>query len=459
MPTTYERIHPDDQLAMLDAEAGHLRSLHEGADMWVNAMSLLARHTQELALRKEAVAVAWTDVAGSLFVAELHKCVTQLEACKDAIFESGVSWKMTWLSVTHGLVREEVRKVCERYKAIRDAGEDSTAEFLAHCSEAGMHTARFDHEYHSVIQAMRTARDALRWYGPRIAVDGTGGPGGPGGPATSGSPTSAGTGDPVSAQPRSPAETPAPETAGEQPDLSEALSAASDALGAAEGLLGGGMQVPEPISPGDLGFGDVPSANYANHAPTGGLPTLAGLDAGASFAGGIGGAGPTAVAGPDTGGAVGAGNAPVPGGFAATAAGRPVSGAPMMPPMHPPNAGAGAARSASAIRSGDSDRRVAAARPRPRAAGQAVTPGIALTGRAGAAAPKPAARREWDSANDSLQVLDENLWLVNPQEEETHGQDRRGSGRDGRDRATAHPAADAGLVGPGRRADQPPGAR
>jgi hypothetical protein len=464
----YDTVHPNTQLAMLDAEAAHVQNVQDSIHMWGNAAKFL--QDQALTLRNRATLLrdtVWKDSAGQAFTDEVYKSADRMNACAKVVTDSGITTKLTLLSMTRVIVREQVRGVCERYRKKCDEGKGTTAEYLAHCAEAGMHTAKLDSVYRTVADTLRSLQTAIpQWYGPQAAVDGAGGPYSPSAATTSGAgdPSAAGAGDPVAAEPQSVEDDPAaaPETADDPADLSDALNAATSALSAAEGLLGSGAQVPDPASLGDLGIEPVDYAPHANHAgyATGGQPTLAGLDAGGSFGGGGGGPGPVAGTSLGAGTVSGAGNAPMAGGIASTASGTPaVAGG--TPPMYPPNNGAGAAgarRAAGGIKPGDSGRPVAENRPRARRAGRAMTPGVALAGRAGAGAPKPAARRGWDSDNDSLQVLDENLWQVDPQEEETH-EDRRQPGSAVRDRAAAQGAGHAGLDGQGRRAYPGPGAR
>ena len=464
----YDTVHPNTQLAMLDAEAGHVQSVQDSIAMWVNVKEFL--NAQATVLRDRATLLrdtVWKDSAGQAFTDEAHKSAARMDACAQVIADSGIAAKIALLSMTRIIVREKVRGVCERYQATCDEGKATTAEYLAHCAEAGTHTAKLDSVYRQVAETMRALQTAIpRWYGPRAAADGAAGPYGPSAATTSGAgdPSAAGAGDPVAAEPPSTEDVPEPRPADAPADLSELLGAATSALGAADGLLGNGTQVPDPAAIGDLG---IEPADYAQHADyagyaAGGQPALAGLDAGASFGGGGGGggAGPANVASLGAGTVSGAGTAPMVSGFATPRSGTQ-AGIGGTPPMMPPAGGAGAAgqrRAAGGIKPGDSGRPVAEARPRARRTGRPMTPGVALAGRAGAAAPTPAARRGWDRDNDALQVLDENLWQVDPQEEETH-EDRRQPGSAVRDRPTAQGTGHAGFDGQGRRAHPAPGAR
>ncbi|MFD5095256.1 hypothetical protein ACFWMR_31960 [Amycolatopsis thailandensis] len=208
----------------------------------------------------------------------------------------------------------------------------------------------------------------------------------------------------------------------------ETLSALSDALSAAEQLLGGsGGETPDlpdlsGIDPSKLGdYSDyldyADYADYAAPAGTSGLPSLAGMPdtAGLSGAGG-GGAGAMPGLGASTGSSLpgdglNAGAAPMASGLArgttGSAAGAGSGGMP--PPMMPPN-GAGKGENGG-IKPGDAERPAGRQRGKP-----AGTPGVPLLGRAvngKRKAPPAAPQRRWDPENNTVQLLDEELWQVN----------------------------------------------
>ncbi len=461
--------HPRDLLARLEAEQEHVARLALSSQMWSRAATVIDETRKRLFDRTEAlVHNAWHDEGGTAFRTAVVESVTTMMKWHGLITSYGfpggsLSNKIDELVTQYPRNVERVRLICEQYEAAK--AQDDTTPVDQYLAQAATVLGDHDRSAQAVTAVMRNLTTfAVDWKGPRAASESRA----PGGalPGTPGNDNGAGgsPGDPAEAgnpdtatEPESPQE-PQNVEPGEQPDLSDALSAATSALQAAEGLLGGnGTLVPDPIS--------VPDVNGLDYAPepyqydVGTMPTLAGLDAGGAAGGGLGGAAGSVpgvgTTGPGNPG--GTGNAPVPTAFARASGTAAVAGAMgSSPPMMPPNAGAaaGTRQPGGGIKPGNSDRPAAQPRPRARRAGP-VTPGVALTGRAGAGTPKPAARRGWDSDNDSLQVLDEHLWQVHPQEEETHGQDRRGPGRDGGDRAAAHPAPDAGLAWPGRRADQP----
>ncbi|GAB1509189.1 hypothetical protein [Actinophytocola sp. KF-1] len=466
--------HPRDLLARLEAEQAHVARLAVSSQMWSRAATVIDETRKRLYDRTEAlVHNAWHDEGATAFRTAAVESVSTMMTWHGLITSYGfpggsVSARIDELVAQYPRNVDRVRLICEQYEAAK--AQDDRTPVDQYLAQAAAVLGEHDRSAQAVTAVMRNITTfAVDWAGPRAAAEGrapgsappgtpgntTGAGGSPGDPAEAGNPDTA-------AEPESPRD-PQHVEPGEQPNLSDALSAATSALQAAEGLLGGGsgVQVPDPIS--------VPDVSGLGHAPepyrygVGTLPTLAGLDAGGAGGGGFGGAAGsvTGVGTTGPGNPVGTGDAPVPTAFARGAAGTAAAVGAMgaSPPMMPPNTGAaGARQSPGGIKPGNSDRPAAQPRPRARRAGP-MTPGVALTGRAGAGAPTPAARRGWDSDNDSLQVLDEHLWQVHPQEEETHGQDRRGPDRDGGDRAAAHPAPDAGLAGPGRRADQPTRAR
>lgn len=484
-PTLYDCEHPYNQLRKLNSEAVHVRSLYEASALFGRAKELVEQTTTNLNARKMSLlSNAWFDEGGTAFGDEVNKSVRAMTDFVNAITSSGVQGQINHLSMQFSHIYQGVRNECLAYKDAYDKGRINTAaDMFAYAKRAARYTIRLDEHYEAIAAGMRKFTDqAPGWVGPRAALAEPGNPNNnpdnPNGDPSSaaGTPAAAGAGDPASpGTPAEPETAPEPETPGTPEEttpsstdqLTDALSAATSAMEAAESLLGGGQQLPDALPV------DVPGVDVGDPYPY--QPSLAGLEP-AAFGGGalgggaastVGGAavGSTTVTGPVTGGpgGVGAGLAPVAAAGLARGAASAAAATGGMPPMMPPGAGAagaaGARQAGTGIKPGNSDRPVAEARPRPRRANSAVTPGVALTGRSGAAAPKPAARRSWDEENDSLQVLDEHLWQVNPPEEEPHGQDRRRPVRDGRDGTTAHRSPDARLAGPGGRADQPTRAR
>jgi hypothetical protein len=458
MTTSYDCMHPYQQLQMLNAERLHLRSLYEAAGAWQRAVDLVNATATQLNNRKTSLLnEAWHDDASRSFGDEVNKSLRSMQDWATVVVRSGVVGHINHLILQFPNIYNEMVAMCRGFQTAERLGQLNNYNFFSFCRRAGEISIKVDRHYEPITAAMKKIEaEAPDWAGPRAAIPGPApAPGVPGSTPSStgtGSPGAPGTPEPATVPEPQPAEVPENAVPGEPRQATDALGAAANAVQAAQGLLGG-TQIPDAISLPEVeefNPGEVPY----------GQPELAGLDpaafggGAAGSAGGVSGVG-TSPTGP--GGAVGAGTPPAQGDLARGMSAGAGTGAP--PPMYPPNSGAAGNRSAAAgIKPGNSDRPAAQSRPRPRR-GTPSTPGVALAGRAGAAAPTPAARRSWDSDNDSLQVLDEHLWQVTPQEEETHGQDRRRPGSDGRDRTAAHRAPDAGLAGPGGRADQPTRAR
>lgn len=480
MANRYANEHVDTQLRRVSAEAAHVDRLNDVYRQWTAAADIIVTARDQLRdYSHNLVTNVWTDEAGTDFKARVDKSVTVLNTWCDS-FDTQFHRFQTLLHTLSFDYPDIVRNVtiirdnCVR-QAHADLSSGKTPNDKPFQEAAGEQLMRLDNYYWAAYWIQLGLASGTAWDGPRAALSVPGAPQ-PGLPATS---TGAPTSSPQSAGTPRAAEVPQPQTAPENPaapqqvenpqEATDPLAAAASALQAAQGLLGGaGTQVPDAIAaPGfDYSPTDLTAA-YAN-----GQPELAGLGGlgggvGAASVGGAAlgapaiGAG-TAMTGPGAGTLPSAGSAPVPlSGLAGGTASAAAAGAssPMMPPQSGAGAAAAGGRQGNRIKPGDAERPATGSRPRRRAGAGPVTPGVALAGRAGAAQPTPAARRGWDSENDSLRVLDEHLWQVNSPEEETHGQDRGRPGRDGHDRTAAHRAPDAGLVGPGRPAHQPTRAR
>ena len=474
---------PRDLLKRLEAEAPHVARLAEASKMWSAMATLIDTSVRELHDRKTVLRQAWDDDAARAFEDSVNEDLRTMVKWQYVITNYGlpdIPGKSVSDSVPNriaDLVEEypkavaAVRLQCDDYDRQVAANDGKYVDPTGHIAVIARWMEDHDNRATAVANVLRSIVDtAPEWSGPRAAVPGSAKPNAPGpaGPAAPGGTGSPGGGDvPEMADPGdvdpgdvpgTPADTPSTDTGTQATD---ALSAAASALQAAQGLLGG-TQMPDLSTPdlSDLAADPWQSADHR-------LPTLAGLDAGGyggaggggvgGIGGGPGGPGST-LTGP--GNPIGAGAAPITsGGMPSATTGATAAGPGSMPPMYPPNSGAGGNRQAAGgIKPGNSDRPVAESRPRPRRAGT-LTPGVALAGRAAAGAPKTAARRGWDRDNDSLQVLDEDLWQVDPQEEETDGQDRRRSGRAVGGREPAQGTGHARLDGQGGRARQSPRAR
>lgn len=472
----YADEHVDTQLRRVRAEAAHVDRLGEVYRQWAAAADIVVTARDQLRdFTHSLVTNVWTDEAGADFKARVDKSVTVLNTWCDS-FDTQFH-RFSTLLHTLGLDYPQIvrnvtiiRDNCVR-QATADLNSGKTPDDRPFQEEAAAQLARLDSYYWSAYWIQLGLASGPNWGEPRAALTGPDTPSAPASAPSAASPSAASpsAAAPAAAPQEAPVEAPAPVDPGQpqetQPQTGDPLAAAASALQAAQGLLdGAGTQVPPVLSAPGFEFGDVPRPAAYDYGGEPGLAGLGGVPAAASSGiGGIGGAatvGGAAAFGPGAGTLPGPGTAPLPsagltGAAASTAAaGVPRSSPPMMPPQS--GAGAAAAKPANRIRPGDADRPATEPRPRRRARNAPVTPGVALAGRAGASQPTPSARRGWDSENDSLRVLDEHLWQVNPSEEETHEQDRRRPGRDGHDRPAAHRAPDAGLVGPGGAAHQSP---
>lgn len=264
-------------------------------------------------------------------------------------------------------------------------------------------------KYQAVTSALQAAV-GWKWTGPQ------GGAPNPSGPSSSPGPAAAAPGTPASpgpapenAQPSSPspsaAEDPLKAAIAEAPN---ALDAASQALQGLQQLMGGSS--PSPTSLSDLG--SLTPAEVADRlgslgsASDSGLPSLAGGGGGGPTGGGFPATVPMASPATDPG--TTAATVPAFGTTAATSTTAAASSPGMIPPMQPRGAGGGKARE---IKPGDAEH---PATGKPRARKPGATPGVALPGRAGrrGAKAEPAPRRRWDTENDTVQLLDEELWQV-----------------------------------------------
>ncbi|MBE1495546.1 hypothetical protein H4696_002646 [Amycolatopsis lexingtonensis] len=275
-------------------------------------------------------------------------------------------------------------------------------------------------KYEAATTALHKAK-GLEWRGPRRAAQDPPGPASKPGPAA----TAPGATTPA---PANPAPTAAPPSTPDEPatedpvkaalaEAPNALDAASQALQGLQQLMGGGVGSPSPTDLGSPTPAEVAErlSGLGDGSPGGaGLPSLAGGGADPA-GGGFGAAGlpaaappaPPALPAPDPGSTTAAA-ARVLGTAAATGAAAAAGSPGMLPPMQPRGAGG---KAAAEIKPGDAEH---AATGRSRKPG--ATPGVPLLGRAGrrgsAATPPPASRRRWDTENDTVRLLDEELWQV-----------------------------------------------
>ncbi|MEU3769297.1 hypothetical protein AB0E55_29945 [Amycolatopsis keratiniphila] len=295
--------------------------------------------------------------------------------------------------------------------------------------------AKLAQPYEAAARAMWNAvgRD---WEGPRAATSGQGNPG----PATNGVPVSGAASpsaspSPSSPQPQepSPTEEEVPEATDPLKDALEAAPGALDALSqvmqSAQQLMGGGTDSPSPtpLSPVDpLGTGNSPTpAEVADRlawlgGDGAGLPSLAGggVSPVGTSGGGAGGVpSPVAPLGQPSPGGLGTTVFPAVASMSASGSGGSTgaTGAPGAMPPQQQQPQRGGARTGDGIKPGAAEH-AATGRSRDRKPG--ATPGVSLLGRSGRGRPagrhtEPApAPRRWDRENDTVQLLDEELWQV-----------------------------------------------
>ncbi|MGY6650719.1 hypothetical protein ACXIZN_01005 [Amycolatopsis sp. TRM77291] len=280
-------------------------------------------------------------------------------------------------------------------------------------------------QYRLTAQAMLAARgrpwdgpsgevgSAIPYNGAVPSAAGTGGPNQNGAPVDPGTPEV-----PGEPSPQNPQEDP---SALEQ--ASNALSALSQAAESAQQLLGNGSSVnlpdPNAIDPADWTLPPYDGSAYPGlEDPLGasggsGMPSLAGGGGLPGSGGGMGGLGGmpaiSDLNGSPGGAAAGVGSMPGIGSAGTAGSSGSASGAGgMPPPMAPPNGGG--KNSPSGIKPGDAEHTGSSRQRGPKGGG---TPGVPLLGRSRGGGTRPAtARRRWDTENDTVQLLDDELWQV-----------------------------------------------
>jgi hypothetical protein len=419
------------QMEMIDAELGHVKDLHEAAAMWNKVRSWIDLAHRDLSNRNGNLMGVWTDTAGKAFGTRVGESLTTLNTWAERIKNSHISAVLTGIAFSIPNVHGHVAGLYQDWLKKKRAGE--TVNDMQYAMEAGK---SMDWLADSYLHAVTTLQQALGepWGGPREALPQAG----PSGPApSSAGPSRAGEGanpvgspDPESIEPietkGQPATTdqedPLKAALAETPNALNALSQAAQSL---EQLLGSDQAVPSPLEPDLAGLGSPSSAEVADYLDRmnseaqgdSGLPSLAGSGGGlpGGGAGGIG-AGTSAVNPMSPNGITSAVVPSATSSGAASTAGA-ASGSPMMPPSaHSPHA---AGRKADGgIKPGAAEH---AATGRPRERKYRGTPGVSLLGRAGRGKPAKGAvaqpttaapQRRWDTENDTVQLLDEELWQV-----------------------------------------------
>ncbi|MEU3626420.1 hypothetical protein BS329_20210 [Amycolatopsis coloradensis] len=473
---TYTVLSLRAQHDKISAELPHIPRLHAAADMWVEAATWIADKTVSFNQQVENLVSNWPDQAGDTFRALAKRDIDTLRSwvqtpdaqipvtnevplllpLPSTVQQSRPSYGITMSNVAVRLreLADDIKRTFDYVDTLkRDfdvlfkrpgvQAEDRKAVEDDYRLKAGRALDNLGSHYRDVSDNALPDARGLAWTGPRSDVvpkltsdspagDGAN-PGGGGDPNATG-------GDPGTANPGEtpkPAETPEspeeqkPLTLQEQLDLaSQGLDTAGKAVDlagkVADQLLGSGSSgapdvpdpatVPNPLEgwkPGDLPtLSGVPGADNPL-----GLPSLAGLDGGGGLGGGLGaggiGAGGAVPSAPGTASPMaGVAGAALPGTAAAMGAAGGTTGgtggSPGMMPLYPPN-GAGGRQGGGDIRPGAAEQVNAVRSRKPDG-----NPGVALRGRAGAASRPPVTRQRPAVENDVVDVLDEDLWQLNP---------------------------------------------
>ncbi|MER7861633.1 hypothetical protein ABTX61_21180 [Amycolatopsis japonica] len=391
----------------------------------------------------------WPDAAGRQFLARVGRDVGVMRTWTDdtgmadsildnrvpvpqAMSTPNVLQSITDLDTALWAADREVEKQVIHYNGLseEDRGKQRQDIEKAIADEI----AKLAQPYEAAARAMWNAvgRD---WEGPRAATSGQGNPG----PATNGVPVSGAASPTASPSPSSPqpqepnpTEEEAPEATDPLKDALEAAPGALDALSqvmqSAQQLMGGGTDSPSPtpLSPVDpLGTGNsLTPAEVADRLARldgdgAGLPSLAGGGAGpvGASAGGAGGVpSPATSLGQTSPGGLGITAFPAVASSSSTGSGGTgATGAPGAMPPAQQQPQRGGARTGDGIKPGAAEH-AATGRSRDRKTG--TPPGVSLLGRSGRGRPagrhtEPApAPRRWDRENDTVQLLDEELWQV-----------------------------------------------
>ncbi|WP_340683440.1 hypothetical protein LCL61_33440 [Amycolatopsis coloradensis] len=449
MTSNYGLTAFEDQVEILRAEIAHTRPRLQAAKaMWESAERWIKRTHLMLRGAANEVSSGWLDRPGEEFVDRLrNNCTyslgswTGLEGLSGngavaslgrMLFDQPVDGGILASGVIAQLDMADAQLVVGAFVA---AGEISKVEQNADYkpqaqANLGKKLDEIATQYRVTAQAMLAAR-GRPWDGPS-AEPGSGLPyngaapsaTGVGGPNQNGAPVDPGTPEvPSEPSPQNPQDDP---SALEQ--ATDALSALSQAAESAQQLLGNGSSVnmpdPNAIDPGDWALPPYDGSTYPGlEDPLGasggsGMPSLAGGGGLPGSGGGMGGlGGMPAVA--DLNGAPGGamnGVGSIPGIASAGSSGSTSGAGGMPPPMVPPNGGG--RNSAAGIKPGDAEHTGSSRQRGPKGG---VTPGVTLLGRSRGGGTRPAtAQRRWDTDNETVQLLDDELWQVQ-QTTDSHG--------------------------------------
>ncbi|TCO54790.1 hypothetical protein [Actinocrispum wychmicini] len=434
----------------------HAPRLREIATMWVEVKSWIADQADNL--EKDVSELTrgdvWNDRARDRFREQANKGINSIKSWSSRGAHGTFGGKVTTSGVVDRLDElagylEEIYPVVYTYNTNRNAAilRGITQNELAFSDSAALERLnpivdKAEAKYRTAIDAVKAATGDP-WAGPTAAIpkenphSGTGPyPGGPnnvsptgGGPGSTtpnpnpGTPTP----DPQDVVPAN--NNPSNTTTTGTDSTSSLLSSLASLADSASQLLssgGSGSGVTNPVSLPDIP--NVTPVDYADYtAPEtsygSGSPSLAGLDTGGL---GAGGGGPVGGGGVGAGGGLPAvspvGNSLPVNGFsvplAAASSGTAGSTGPsgMSPPMYPPQTGA--SRNGGGIKPGAAEHPANTGRQRGRKSDG--TPGVALRGRTARGRSErsaPTSPRPWDTENDGLQMLDDELWQVGQHDE------------------------------------------
>jgi hypothetical protein len=418
-------------LGFATAELSHREVAAQAAAMWRAAARYAGEANDSLKALENNLQGVWRDRAFELFRTEhVEPSRRQLEAFLSKVKDNRPDAMLGVLPELITTKFTEIAELTRGYNHQIELGKEPTEQDEQELAR------RIGLVLNGLADAYGSARTAVenvgtwQWNGPRAALPtSTPGEAAPGGPTSaSAAPADpAAAPDPESAVPapvENPAAPPADPLAAAAKEVPNALDALSQATQSLRQLLGGGGNLPGPVSLPDPASAAA-LADYFDHPDAGpggdaGLPSLAGAGAGAGgggFGGGVGGFGGGVGAGtaavpavPDPASASGTGSAALPSSVPIAASGAAAGGGMVPPQTQSPHA-AGSAKAAGGIKPGAAEH---PATGRPRARKPAGTPGVSLLGRAGRAgrAEAPAVRRSWDTETDTVRLLDEELWQV-----------------------------------------------
>ncbi|EME58537.1 hypothetical protein [Amycolatopsis decaplanina] len=443
--TDYRSYDFDRQVRVLRAEIAHTRPrLQAAKEMWEAAGKWIDRTHLMLREAGNEVASGWLDRPGEEFVDRLWaNCIYSfgswggleglsgggpVSSMGQMLLDQPADGGITASGVVDQLAKADAQLVLGAFVAageISNVGRDAKNEPAAQ-QNLGKKLNEIAAQYRLTGQAMLAARGRA-WDGPSgevrsgLPANGTAPRAtGTGGPDQNGAPTDPGTPeDPGEPSPQNPQNTP---SALEQ--ATDALSALSQAAESAQQLLGNGSSVnmpdPNAIDPGDWALPPYDGSTYPGledplAAPGGsGMPTLAGgggMPGPGGGAGGFGGMPSVADLNGSPGGAMsGIGSMPgIASAGTAGSAGSASGAGGMPPPMMPPNNGGGK-NPAGGVKPGDAEHPGSSRQRGPKGG---VTPGVTLLGRSRGGGTRPAtAQRRWDTGNDTVHLLDDELWQV-----------------------------------------------